>query len=505
MMGLVHRNAIANIIGSATIAVLTIAITPVQISILGMEAYAIIGFIATLQVAFTAFDFGLSATIARELAADQSRGKVHSGPLVQTAMTVYWAIALVVGGILVALASPIANIWFDPAGMGADDLSYSLQVIAFYLALRWPVALYSGILSGVQKMELLNGVKISSGIFRLLGGIMVLWQSGSLNLFLWWTVASAIVEVTAFHFACRRSLPQIRLKIAFSTKAVRQVWRFSLIMNGLGILAIIIVQIDRLVISGILPLKELGFYNLAYSAASVIPIIVAAIGSAVMPSLAATYNNNLVTSKTVDLYFEADKFTLFLSTLVAFSLIAYSEPLLKLWVGSSNSVDSILPLTILAFGFWLASVISNCYNIAVSRAEPKRYLTANMVIIIPYVGLTYLGTKYFGILGAAGSWVFLYIFYFIFIVRFIHKNILGISTILWLTNIVFPFLLTGIITIILPRYFAFYMQMDDTLFANALLCTFTSMFYITTILTLNGGIRKFIPMLQKVKNARVRP
>jgi O-antigen/teichoic acid export membrane protein len=64
-MSVIGRNIFANFFGIALVTALTVAITPAQIRILGVEAFGIVGFIATLQLAFTALDLGLSSTLTR--------------------------------------------------------------------------------------------------------------------------------------------------------------------------------------------------------------------------------------------------------------------------------------------------------------------------------------------------------------------------------------------------------------------------------------------------------
>jgi hypothetical protein len=62
---------------------MTLVITPVQVNLLGIEAYGLLGF-TTLQLLFHRLDFGLPSRLTWELAADhspdseQSQSKVHS-------------------------------------------------------------------------------------------------------------------------------------------------------------------------------------------------------------------------------------------------------------------------------------------------------------------------------------------------------------------------------------------------------------------------------------------
>jgi hypothetical protein len=72
------RNVFANLIGGVWVAVLTLAIAPIQVHLLGVEAYGVIGFISTLQVVVGVLDLGLSSTLTREIAG--SAGEPRSRP-----------------------------------------------------------------------------------------------------------------------------------------------------------------------------------------------------------------------------------------------------------------------------------------------------------------------------------------------------------------------------------------------------------------------------------------
>lgn len=448
-MSLVRRNIASNIGGSAIVTLLTLVITPLQVHILGMEAFGVVGFILTLQAAFTAFDFGLSSTLTRELAADPSHDKSGNDPLIRSAMTIYWIMAALLGLAIAGAAGWIARSWFNPGDLDRNVLTRSLQVIALYLALRWPVALYVGLLSGHQRMDVLNLVKVLTAGGRLIGGIAVLLAWRTLEAFLWWTAISAVIEVIAYHRASRRIHPSLRLRPGFSMAAVRRIWRFSLSMNLLGILAILIVQVDRLAVSTLLPLEALGQYTLAYTAASLIPLIIAAISSAVLPWLAAAHARD-EHHEMARRYRDADQIMLFLVGGVAFALIAYGEPLLTLWVGAGAAAGAVPSLALLALGFWLSAVVANAYNVAVARGAPARFLKANIVGIVPYAALVVILIGRMGIAGAALAWVVLNIFYIVALVGHVHHRMIGISTCGWLIRTVLPFGLMGVAAFVIP-------------------------------------------------------
>lgn len=450
-MPMVGRNIIANLIGGLILTAMVLVLTPLQIRLLGMESFGIIGFITALQVAFTAFDMGLSSTLTRELAADASHEKRASIPLVQTALTIYWCCAVVLGIILWNGAEPLARRWFNATALPPSVIVESLRVIALYLALRWPVAVYAGILTGVQQMTSLNVIKVTVLSVRMAGGILVLLIEPSLPAFLWWTAISALVEVVVYDLACRRLVRGLSARPGFSLPALRQVWRFSASMNLLAVLAVLIVQADRVLISKLLPLEALGSYNLAYTAASALVVLVNAVSTAVMPSLAATHRHQ--ERHHLDRKQEqADLILLYLVTPAAGALIFYGEQILSLWVGHAAAVSAATATAFLAAGFWVSAAIANVYNGAIAAGNPGKHLRANLLGAAPYCVLLYYLILRFGIEGAGAAWLLLNLGYAAILVPIVQRTVLKTSTPRWFFRIVLPFAVLGFASFLMPAW-----------------------------------------------------
>src|SRR3972149_8616428 len=92
-------NLLANFAGQAWSALMTLALVPVYIKFLGIEAYGLIGFYAMLQGILVVWDFGLGQTLNRELARysamPEKAGDARN--LVRTLETGYWAIGIAIG------------------------------------------------------------------------------------------------------------------------------------------------------------------------------------------------------------------------------------------------------------------------------------------------------------------------------------------------------------------------------------------------------------------------
>lgn len=404
------RNIVANLIGGAWIAALALVATPVQVNVLGVEAFGLVGFIATLQLVLSVFDLGLSTTITREVARDHSEGRTNSLPLVRTAATLYWAMAIVLTVVVFAVVPPLGRDWFRAEHLDPGTIEDALRVIALMLGLRWPVALYTGVISGLQRMDMLNAARVSSVTLRVLGGIVVVLIWRDLEPLLWWMALSAALEVVIFAAVTHRLHPAIGLRPFFSSAAFQNIWSFALSMNALALMALLIVQVDRLAISKMLPLEQLGYYTLAYNAVSGISLVLIAVGSAMLPSFAAGIGSGaggLVSSR----YRMALQALVFLVGAVAFPLALFSRPILTLWVGAQAAQGAWATLGILACGFWLSSTYINAYNLLIASGNTSVALRISIFSAIPYIVVIVVLISYFGIVGAALAWLALTLVY----------------------------------------------------------------------------------------------
>jgi len=444
-MSLVKRNIVANLLGGLLLAALTIVITPLQVNILGMEAYGVVGFITTLQIAFTAFDFGLSSTITREVAADPSPDKRASDELLRTASTIYWVTAIVIGLAVAGLAGLIARRWFNSQTIDVRLLEQSLQVIALYLALRWPVSLYIGVLSGLQRMDVLNVVKVATAALRLVGGIAILLHWRSLYVFLVWTAINALIEVASYWIVCRRIHPSMPLRPGISWPALQRVWRFSFSMNALAILTVLIVQFDRLLISKMLTLDDLGTYTLAYTAAAVVPALISATSVAILPAFASAYGQGSG-ERLVRQYDSASRFLLYVTGMAAGTLVFFGQPLLSAWVNPVAGAAAAPALALLAIGYWGSAAASNAYQAAIASGRPNLALKVSTFTAPPYFLGLYGLVSVLGIEGAALAWLLLNAAYVVFLVPLVHRLVLNVPTRPWLTTIFLPYV--ALVTVI---------------------------------------------------------
>lgn len=442
-MASLRVNVVANLAGSAWIAALTIAITPLQIHLLGIEAYGLIALISILQVALAALDLGLCATVTREIAADVSPAHGESVQIVDTASSLYWLMAALIAAVLYFAAPRFADTWFRGNALGQDEITQALRWIAAYVALRWPVALYAGVLSGLQRMDLLNWVKGAAVTLRLGGGLLLLLLVPSLLAFLAWFTAGAALELLACALLSHKLLPGLSLHPKFSAAAVTRVWRFSAAMNLIAIISVLLTQADRLVVSNLLGLEALGYYSLAYNTAVGVSLIHIAVNNASLPAFAAAHglrdHAQLLLQQG-----KASQVIAYTVMLPCFALLFYGHDILRLWVGLREADAAYAPLVLLVAGFLLIALVSTSHIVAVACGRPGLTLKVNLVAVVFYFPALYLGTRDYGMVGAAASWLLLNVYYVFTLVPLVQRLLLRESFAGWLERNVVRFVLLGL-------------------------------------------------------------
>src|SRR4051812_10464997 len=105
-MNTLGRNILANIFSNVWVTALLLLLTPLYISLLGVESYGLIGFYLSCIAILGILDMGISATAVREIAwlAARPEGKPQIPVLLRTLEVVYWALVSLFGAGMLSAA-----------------------------------------------------------------------------------------------------------------------------------------------------------------------------------------------------------------------------------------------------------------------------------------------------------------------------------------------------------------------------------------------------------------
>ncbi|HEY0660874.1 MAG TPA: oligosaccharide flippase family protein, partial [Lysobacter sp.] len=160
---------------SVVVVLINLVALPFYLRYLGMEAYGLIGFYATLQTVLQVLDLGLAPTISREIAHGAETGEHRrSASLLRTLAVVYIAVAVLIAG-AVALAAPwLGSHWLQAKQLPDATVAQAIALMGLNLACRWPISLYHGALVGSHRLALSSATSMAINISAAVTTIAVL-------------------------------------------------------------------------------------------------------------------------------------------------------------------------------------------------------------------------------------------------------------------------------------------------------------------------------------------
>ncbi len=398
----------ANYAGSVFSALTPIIALPFYLDSVGIKQWGLISFVSLLQSLFSMLDAGNSQALTRDVADKYQfpiRSELNVASLLAGFERIYWAIAIIGAFIIVLFANVITNYWID-----TDGLPRNLGLIAVYgtaglFLSQFPVSVYRSVLIGCERQVLANMISTVGVLFRHIGGVIVVLKWKSLEAYLLWHIFSMLLETILTSFIAWRSLKTNRAETVWSYSEIKQTLKMSAGLSFSVMLGILTLQLDKLILSWLLPLEELGVYAIAATAAFGSLRLISPIFNAVLPRLVQLRNQE------EKLIAFNKKFVLIISILVFVSAavyITFGYEILEIWLHDSSVVKSVYPLlSFLLIGTAMNAFYGVGYQNWLAKGKVKKVLIVNMTgLIISLPAMIVLILKY-GSIGATFGWIFL--------------------------------------------------------------------------------------------------
>jgi O-antigen/teichoic acid export membrane protein len=460
-MSRVKTNFFANLAGSGWTALVGLACTPLYIRFMGMEAYGLIGFYFMLQGVIQILDLGLSPTMNREMARySVLPGKAgEARDFVRTLEVGYWAIGILIGCAVWYSAPYIASHWIKAGKLSPLEVRRAVIIMGALTALQWPLTFYHGGLLGLQRQVLLNGITIATATLSGGGALLVLWLvSPTVSVFFSWQIAVSLLQAGVTTFALWRCLPGSGHVARFDLGITRGIWRFAAGMSGITITALVLMQLDKVILSKMLALKTFGYYILAGVVGnSLSGVLITPMFNTIFPrfsSLVASGDEESLLAM-----YHGSTQVMAVMILPAAAVIAlFSREIMHLWTGSLEIANNTAPIvSILVAGTALNGLMNLPFALQLSYGWTRIGLVINAFFIVTLVPAIVLMTMNYGAAGAASAWLGLNGIYMVIGVPLTHRRLLKGEAFRWFTKdvgipLAGSLIIAGIARIIFPAF-----------------------------------------------------
>lgn len=483
------------------VALVGIVLVPIYIRIIGTESYGLVAFYGTLVGSLAILDLGLSTAISRQIAIlrVQQNKEREMKDLVFSVEIIYWCIALLLGLLIIALAHPIAVHWVKAKDLPVAVIEKAVMLMGAVFAFQFPASIYNGVMIGMERQNPNAVITVIFTTLKAAGVILVLKMlSPTVEGYFIWQALITLLFTLSLRGLVWNKLAVKNFKAVFSKVQLKTIWRFAAGMTGISLITFFLTQIDKIVVSKMVLLEFVGYYNLAFLLSTVINQIIGPIQPVIFPRFASLVSQNRQ-SELVALYHKSCRWIAIIVFPIGFTLILFAKEILFLWTKNPTLTMYTAPiLRVVAAGTVCNCMLWMPYFYLLARGNTRFTTYQNIIASIILVPLLFWWTAKYGALGASFVWLFVNVGGVLITIPVFHRLFLKGELLNWYKrDVALPFLVAGLLALG-AKYFQMKILPDISIMWFAILLLVVSSVYIVIV----PELRAFLNQLKlKPKNS----
>ena len=377
--------------------------TPFVIRLLGTESYGVLALINLLigYISFADFGMGMASTkFGSEAFAKQDREE--EAAVIWTSIFIAFIPSVIAAGSLAIFAEYIVR-----DALKLPDYLQNVAVISLFLAaVGFLFRTASLVLDTPQlvrlRMDLITAIAVGTGLAQIMVVPLVVWFGGGL------IGATATIAIFSFInlicniFVSRRLLPNL-LAFKFQKSLTSPLIKFGGTLVVSSIAAILLVNLEKLVLARFASVTALAYYTVAFTLANLLTIVPSALGQSLFPAFSQLQADNNK-ENLLRLFSRAIRGNLIWVPPVIIILCLVAKPFFTLWAGEEFGRESVVPFYILAAGLVVNIIAYVPHSLIMASGRTDFLAKVYWAELVPYIFLASILTAKFGAKGAALAW-----------------------------------------------------------------------------------------------------
>jgi O-antigen/teichoic acid export membrane protein len=405
--GSVIRNTALSYAGQAYALLVGILIMPFYLGHLGAEAYGLIGFFSVVQAWLQLLDAGLSPSLVRAVAHQQGAAAAErrTGRLLRSFEMIFLPLAAVCCLAMYLGSGWIAVHWLNAKVLSAQTLIDCIGLMGIIIALRLYSTLYKSGIQGLEQHAWLNTANVIIATLRYFGGLLLVstYSQDPIDFFIFQAVVG-LIEALMFAARAYQQMPTPTWHTGFDWALVKPMVPFAANMSGAAILWILLTQIDKVLLSELLPLHEYGYFSLVALITTGIMMLSNPVAQTLLPRLTV-----LVAEGRRDdmhaLFLAAHRFICTFLFPLAALIALHADSMVYAWSGDQEAAQwchAILPWY--ALGSAIMAVSAFQFYLQYACGEMRLHMQYSVVSALITVPVMFAAIHYHGAFGAAIAW-----------------------------------------------------------------------------------------------------
>jgi len=448
-----NQNILWNLLGGLVSGIVIIFVTPLYLKNLGFDGYGILSFWLMMQVMMGLLDMGIGATMIRKFAnpsSDNTQVK-YKHDLLRTIEIFYWGISMVLLLATIILSDRVGTNFLNSKIYSHSQVIQIVKLIGVALAFQLPCGVYLSCLSGLQIHGKMNAIQIVGTIFRHCLGILILIFISDLTLFFVFQIFISFFQTAISRWIIWNEIKRnITSKPEFNLSILKSIWRFSIGMAFTSLTAVLLANVDKLVLSKMVTTGELGKYSIAFAATGILQLGIQPFYRSFFPR----YSELVSAGESIELekeYFESNRIVaIFIITIGIIGFI-FANELFSIWLQKIIDSELINVFRVLIFSITLSGLMWLPAAFQQSHGWTKLHIimissatiigTPIMILLIPKVG----------IIGATTVWLIHGVSEITIGLWLMHRRLLIGKFIPWIVDVIIPPLLIGLSIVVISK------------------------------------------------------
>lgn len=374
---------------------------PFLVSRLGDTLYGIWMLVASLVGYGSLLDFGVRSSIVKYVSQYNATNDQDAlRRLFATTLAVYTAIGVTVVALAAGTALILPDLFRIPSEL-VDDAQLVLMIVGLNLALKFPIGVFEGFVTGLQRYEIANAISIGGSLLRAGITVALLLQGYKLLALATVGLLGDVLMGIMMATVCMRLLPWLSIgRCYLSRRVLRDVYAFGLWSSLIAVASRVLYDSDSILIGMFMPAAAITHFAVANNLVRYLRQLAYGFGNVFTPA-ASDLDARSEREQLGDLVIYGTRYAMAVILPAAVLIALIGREFLGLWIGTRYAAESGAVLIILALsqasGMALFPAGAMLYGL--NRHQYLAYILLAQATL--KVGLTTVLLPSHGVLGAA--------------------------------------------------------------------------------------------------------
>ena len=299
----------------------------------------------------------------------------------------------------------------------------------------------------------MNVVSVVMATVRSVGAVAILfWVEASLRAFFVWQMAVSVLTLLVYWRIAYRVLPTPLIRPRFSMVTLRHSWNFAGGMLMITLLALLLTQVDKVLLSTLISLEDFGRYTLASVAAGAIFTLISPISTTFLPRLTQLHAAGQEREFTATFHRGAQLVAVVGGSAAAIVII-HAETILRIWLHDNELAGQTSTLlALLLVGNLMNGLCHMPYQAQLAHGITSFALKVNALAAAILVPLIFIIVPVYGVIGAALIWAGLNLGNLLIITFFVFRFMMLSERSAWIVGDVLTPLIPSVVVAAIGRW-----------------------------------------------------